>query len=62
MREAWRTHKQVIYAFLQQVGTEVSLMIIYTGKEDMPYSELKAKMEKAVQKFPQQYESHQPPT
>src|SRR5580698_6294168 len=47
MREAWRLNKHLFYDYLQGKGTELALMILYTGKEGGGFEELNKALEKA---------------
>lgn len=46
MREAWRLQKHRLYGKKTQDSEQTALMLIYTGKEELPYTEI----EKAVAK------------
>jgi ribonuclease P protein component len=60
IREAYRHHKHTLYSFFQAKETQLALMVLYTGKPDMPYSEIEPKMIAAMQKLQKQYENTQP--
>ena len=60
IREAWRLNKSTIYQYLQAKGTQLALMVIYTGKAGMPSRDIHKAMEKAIQKLQRTHESHQP--
>jgi ribonuclease P protein component len=60
MREAYRHHKHLLYTFLTQKETQLALMVVYTGKPDMPYAEIEAKMIAGIHKLQKQYEHPQP--
>ncbi len=44
VREAWRLNKHWLYKKLEKEEGQFAFMVIYTGKEDLPYQEI----EKAV--------------
>jgi ribonuclease P protein component len=60
IREAYRHHKHLLYSFFTSKETQLALMVLYTGKPDMPYAEIEARMIKAMEKLQQRYENPQP--
>ena len=51
IREAYRLHKQPLYDFLEKEEKQYAIMILYTGKEAMPYEEIEKKMQKVLKKL-----------
>ncbi len=51
IRESYRLHKHLMYEHLQAKGKQCAMMIVYTGKEAMPYEELEQKMQILIRKF-----------
>ena len=43
MREAFRKNKSGIYAFITDRGISVALLLVYTGKETIAYSDTESK-------------------
>ncbi len=51
IREAYRKNKHLLYEVLQNKNHTIALMIIYTAKEQLPYSEIEQKMVVSLQKM-----------
>ena len=53
IREAWRLHKHILYKSLNKIegGPQYAFMIMYTAKEELPYSEIEAAMKKIIFRF-----------
>lgn len=52
IREAYRLHKQELYAKLSAGHQSVALMLIYIPKEELPFAAIEAGVQKMVRKFP----------
>jgi len=52
MREAFRLNKSLILDKLPDEAPQYAWMILYIGKEEMPYSYLERKMRKLMKQFP----------
>ncbi len=52
IREAYRLHKMEFYAQLASENRHIALMLVLLSKEDMPYSEIEAGIQKMIRKFP----------
>ena len=50
LREAWRLQKSNLYAELQE-GEQYAIMLLYTGKEQIPQHKLATTMEQLLRKF-----------
>ncbi|MCB9080521.1 MAG: ribonuclease P protein component [Lewinellaceae bacterium] len=48
IREAYRLHKEKLYAALPDTGNAISLMVIYTGAEALPYTIIAEAMYQAL--------------
>lgn len=53
MREAYRLHKHVLYAILEQKNLHIALVLIFIGKEAPTSAQLKACMVKIARYFDQ---------
>jgi ribonuclease P protein component len=58
IRESYRKNKEILYEFLQKKNLlqeepsgHLALMIIYTAKEELPYTEIEKKMIVSLQKL-----------
>jgi len=51
IREGYRKNKHLLYEVLQNKNHAIALMIIYTAKEQLPYSEIEKKMVVSLQKM-----------
>lgn len=51
MREAYRKHKNIVYDYLLKQNTQCAIIIIYTGKQTVDYSEIETKLVLTLQKF-----------
>lgn len=53
IREAYRLNKHLFYEKLSKGGhPSLALMLIYVGKEPLPYSDIEAGVLKMIRKFP----------
>ncbi|MBL7802833.1 MAG: ribonuclease P protein component [Saprospiraceae bacterium] len=52
IREAYRLHKHELYEKL--AGRRVALMLMYLGKEELPFAEIEAGVLKMIRKWPEQ--------
>lgn len=52
IREAYRLHKMEFYARLALENRHIALMLVLLSKEDIPYSEIEAGIQKMIRKFP----------
>lgn len=52
IREAYRLHKKQLYDKLNAGHQCAALMLVYIGKEELPYSEIARGVQKMIQKFP----------
>lgn len=56
IREAYRLQKHRLYENLRQKGKEqVAFMVIYTGQESLPYSEIEKAMQLMLGRFMKKY-------
>lgn len=53
IREAYRLHKHELLENMQTAGKNISLMLIYVGKEPLEYEEIAAGVRKMIRKFKQ---------
>jgi len=44
IREAYRKNKHILYEILQKKNLPITMMLVYTAKEELPYSEIEKKM------------------
>jgi ribonuclease P protein component len=51
IREAYRLHKHLLYENLPSNGKQYGIMLIYTGKEEMPYSVIEQSIKKIIRRF-----------
>lgn len=51
MREAYRIKKQILYDTLSLTGTNISLMFIYIGKEELSFAKVDAAIAKVIEKL-----------
>jgi len=51
VREVWRLNKNELYRQLNQMSTQVYIMILYTGTEVPEYGKLETQMKNLVRKF-----------
>ncbi|MDZ7876680.1 MAG: ribonuclease P protein component [Saprospiraceae bacterium] len=60
IREAYRLHKIDLYRFLEntpsQADKRFAFMVLYTAKEDMPYSEIEKGVKKMIRKFKAEFQ------
>ena len=49
--ESYRLNKPQMHEHLQKMDKKCAMMLIYTGKEEMPYEELNHKMTILIRKF-----------
>lgn len=54
MTEAWRLHKSSYIDFLQESNLSTQIMIIYFGKETLPYKNIEKGIKKLLRKLPKQ--------
>lgn len=52
IREAYRLNKVPFYEKLAAANQHVALMLVYIGKEELPYSEIEQGVKKMIRKFP----------
>ena len=52
MREAFRLNKSLILDKLSEEAPQYAWMILYVGKEEMPYRYVERKMQKLLKQFP----------
>lgn len=52
IREAYRLHKHDLMAKLAAAELHIALMLIYVGKEELPYADIEAGVKKMIRKFP----------
>ena len=51
VREAWRLNKHWLYKKLEKTEGQFAFMVIYTGKEDLPYEEIEKAMKNINMRF-----------
>ncbi len=51
IREAYRLNKLPAYEYLEKKEQQVAFMILYTGKEKIPYIEIEKKMNLLLKRF-----------
>lgn len=51
MREAYRLHKAELYEKLAASSRHIALMLVYVGKEPLPFAEFEAGMRKLIRKI-----------
>jgi ribonuclease P protein component len=51
MREAFRLNKELLLASLPEDSPQYAWMILYTGKEEIPYRQIERKMRKVINAF-----------
>ncbi len=51
LRESYRLNKSVLYESLNSTNSKVALMIVYIGKETLPYSKIEPAVVKAIHKI-----------
>ena len=51
VREAWRLNKHWLYKKLSKMEVQYAFMVIYSGKEDFPYSEIERAMKNMNMRF-----------
>lgn len=52
MREAWRLHKQQFYQQAEAAQCPpIAILLMYVGKETLPYREVEAGIKKAIRKW-----------
>jgi ribonuclease P protein component len=52
IREAYRLHKHELYDKLAAADHRIALMLMYVGKEMLPYAEIEKGVEKMIRKWP----------
>ncbi|MBU6341096.1 MAG: ribonuclease P protein component [Bacteroidetes bacterium] len=52
IREAYRLHKPEFYQKLQQFNGPIGIMLMYVGKELLPFEDIEAGVLKMIRKFP----------
>jgi ribonuclease P protein component len=51
MREAYRLNKHRIYTALADQEQQFAFMVLYTGQEALPYSEIEKAMQQIIRRF-----------
>lgn len=51
IREAYRLNKLPIYTQLEQQQQQVAIMILYTGKDKLSYSEIEERMQRIIKRW-----------
>ena len=51
MREAFRLKKHLLQKALQDEAQQIAFMLIYTGKEALPYEDIEASIQKIIPRF-----------
>lgn len=51
MREAYRLHKHRIYTELADCEQQYAFMVLYTGREMLPYQEIEKAMQQTIRRF-----------
>jgi len=52
IREAYRLQKQEFYDKIEAADLNISLMVSYIAKEELPFAEIEAGVRKLIRKFP----------
>ena len=48
MKEAYRLHKHQLFEAVTKADTSYAIMVIYTGKEALPYIDIERAMRKGI--------------
>lgn len=51
IRESYRLNKSNLYESLNRSGVKLAVMLIYIGKEELPYSKIQPAVSKAISKI-----------
>ena len=51
IRESYRLNKSILYASLNHTGVKLAVMLIYIGKEELPYEKIEQAAVKAIAKI-----------
>ncbi|MCC6459049.1 MAG: ribonuclease P protein component [Saprospiraceae bacterium] len=51
IREAYRLHKHLFYEKLARSDQQVALMLVYIGKEELPFATIETGVKKMITKF-----------
>lgn len=51
IREAYRLHKNQLYAQLEHTEKQFALILLYTGKEEFPFAEIETSLKRILQKL-----------
>jgi ribonuclease P protein component len=60
VREAWRLHKQALYQQLEGHDTTYAFMLLYVGKEPMPYADIERSMRRVIKTFCARHDLNKP--
>ena len=55
MREVYRKNKSTIYSMLREEQTQCAIMIVFTGKSKLPFSEVENKLRLILQRFEHEF-------
>lgn len=58
MREIYRKNKSSIYTVLQTEKKQCALMVIYTAKAQVPFTEVENKLKLTLQRFEEELKKH----
>lgn len=58
MREAYRLNKETLYEFLRKKERQLALMLIFSGKKDVEYSEIEKKIILTLQEVIHRHEKN----
>ena len=59
IREAWRLNKHQLYRKLNKPEGQYAFMIIYSGKEELPFVIIEAAMQKIIYRFQKKIRANQ---
>ena len=51
VREAWRLNKHRLYRKLEGAEGQLAFMVLYTGKEDLPFQQIEQAMQTVIRLF-----------
>jgi len=60
VREAWRLHKSTLYQKLEGQEASYAFMLLYVGKEAMPYTDIERSMQRVIKTFCARHDLNKP--
>lgn len=58
MREVYRKNKSSMYSLLKNGERQCALMVIYTGKTKLPFTEVENKLKLTLHRFEEEFKKH----